>query len=99
MLFRYFDFGLRFGQCNTGFRTQERVFSLISPQTNPRDDCSILCSGCVSPHFYSASPTVARMTSSGVVKPAKTFRMPSSRNVRIPISRARERRTEVGTFS
>ena len=38
--------------------------------------------------FISTSPTVERMTSSGVVRPARTFRMPSSRRVRMPISRA-----------
>jgi hypothetical protein len=48
---------------------------------------------------YSTSPTVARMTSSGVVNPAIVLRIPSSRNVRIPISRARARRTDDGTFS
>ena len=46
-----------------------------------------------------SSPTVARITSSGVVSPARTLRTPSSRSVRIPISRARARRTEDGTFS
>ena len=49
--------------------------------------------------IYSESPTVARMTSSGVVRPASTLRMPSSRRVRMPISRARVRRTEEETFS
>ena len=48
---------------------------------------------------HSTSPTVARMTSSGVVKPANTLRIPSSRKVRMPISRARLRRTEEETFS
>jgi hypothetical protein len=48
---------------------------------------------------HSTSPTVARMTSSGVVNPARTLRIPSSRRVRMPISRARLRRTEEETFS
>jgi hypothetical protein len=48
---------------------------------------------------YSMSVEVARMTSSAVVSPATTLRAPSSRRVRMPISRAWTRRTEVGTFS
>ena len=47
---------------------------------------------------YSMSVDVARMTSSAVVSPATTLRAPSSRRVRMPISRAWVRRTEVGTF-
>jgi len=39
------------------------------------------------------------MTSSAVVNPAMTLREPSSRKVRMPISRARARRTEDGTRS
>src|ERR1044071_9643033 len=46
----------------------------------------------------STSPTVALITSSGVVKPASTFRLPSSRNERIPISKACARKTEEGTL-
>lgn len=47
----------------------------------------------------STSPTVARITSSGVVNPANTFRLPSSRRERIPISSACARNTEEGTLS
>ncbi len=43
---------------------------------------------------YDSSPSVVRMTSSAVVSPASTLRMPSSRRVRMPISRARARKTE-----
>ena len=59
---------------------------------------SLLLSG------HASSPTVARMTSSGVVRPAITLRMPSSRSVRMPISRARgaqhvRRHTVVNQFA
>lgn len=97
MLYRYI--GFRFGQCNIANRTQERVFQVGKNRHWRLTLTILLFSGFVIPHLYSESPTVARMTSSGVVKPAKTFRMPSSRSVRMPISLARERNTEVGTFS
>ena len=48
---------------------------------------------------YSTSAIVPRITSSHVVRPAKTLRVPSSRKVRMPISRARARSTVAGTFS
>ncbi len=50
-------------------------------------------------HRLIRSIAVARMTSSGVVSPASTLRAPSSRSVRIPISRARARSTVDDTLS
>lgn len=49
-------------------------------------------------HGQSLSDMVAEITSSGVVMPEATLRMPSSRNVRMPKSRARWRIFETGAF-
>ena len=44
---------------------------------------------CFGIHAYATSVIVVVMTSSAVVNPASTLRTPSSRNVRMPSSRAR----------